>query len=97
MKCMTLSIALTIPGSMCTEKVSALQTHPKVLYAFLRIGNDGFHIAPNLIGFIQDTVHVAVKLKSCLLKPGIALGMRKFIATGDHLSALTTKFQIVYD
>ena len=34
-----------------------------------------------------------MKLKSRLLKPGIALHMGKFTATGDHLSSLTTKFQ----
>ena len=93
MKCMTLSTALTIPGSLCTEKVSAFTNASKSPVSIPEDWKGWFHIAPNLIGFVQDTVHVAVKLKSRLLKPGIALRMGKFTATGDHLSALTNKFQ----
>ena len=42
---------------------------------------------------MQDTVHLAVKLKSCLLKPQIILPMRYFTATGRHIQALKTTFQ----
>ena len=52
-----------------------------------------FHIPPINIAFVQDTVHLAVKLKSRLLKPNIALRMGDYTATGNHLQALTRKFQ----
>ena len=92
MKCMTMCTALTAPDSACTEKVSALSN----LYTPVRIPEKWqgwFHIQPNKIGFVQDTVHLAVKLKSRLLKPRIALPMGKFAATDDHLGTLTSKFQ----
>ena len=52
-----------------------------------------FHIQPINIAYVQDTVHLAVKLKSHLLKPNIALRMGDYIATGSHIYTLTTKFQ----
>jgi len=92
MKCMTLSTTLTTSDPSCTEKVSALSK----LCSPVCIPDNWkgwFHIQPNKIGFVQDTVHLAVKLKSRLLKPRIALPMGKYTATGDHLDALTLKFQ----
>ena len=52
-----------------------------------------FYIQPSNIGYVQDTVHLAVKLKSRLLKPNIVLPMGNYVATGGHLHALTAKFQ----
>ena len=92
MKCMTMSTALTIPDSSCTEKFSAFSNVSNSPVCIPDNWKGWFHIAPNKIGFVQDTIHLAVKLKSRLLKPGIALRMGKFTATGDNLSALTTKF-----
>jgi len=45
------------------------------------------------IGYVQDIVHVAVKLTSRQQKPNIGLPMGNYVATGGHLHALTTKFQ----
>lgn len=52
-----------------------------------------FHGESKTISYVQDIVHVAVKLKSCLLKPHIVLPMEDYTATGDHLYALKTSFQ----
>lgn len=57
------------------------------------IWKNWFHIQPINIAYVQDTIHLAVKLKSHLLKPNIALQMGDYTATGSHLHALTTKFQ----
>ena len=46
------------------------------------------HIQPSKIGYVQDTVHLAVKLKSHLLKPNIVLPMGNYSATGGYLYAL---------
>lgn len=42
----------------------------------------------NVISFVQDIVHVAVKLKSRLLKPQIVLLMGNFFASSNNLRAL---------
>ena len=52
-----------------------------------------FHGAAKTISFVQDTVHLAVKLKSRLLKPRIVMPMGDLTVTGDHLYALKTGFQ----
>lgn len=52
-----------------------------------------FHGAAKTISFMQDTVHLAVKLKSRLLKPRIVMSMGDYTVTGDHLYALKTGFQ----
>ena len=46
---------------------------------------DWFYIITNVLSFVQDTVHVAVKLKSRLLKPQIVLPMGNFFASNNHL------------
>ena len=52
-----------------------------------------FHGKSKTISYVQDIVHVAVKLKSRLLKPHIVLPMGDYTVTGDHLYALKTGFQ----
>ena len=44
-----------------------------------------FTLNPLSISMVQDTVHVAVKLKSRSLKPSIILPMGPYIATSSHL------------
>ena len=51
-----------------------------------------FHIKPISISFVQDIVHIAVKLKSHLLKPSVVLPMGQYIATSKHLFRLQTMF-----
>jgi len=53
-----------------------------------------FHITPREIAFMQDTIHLAVKLKSRLLKPQIKQPMGNFNATGRYIQVLMTTFQI---
>ena len=40
---------------------------------------------PTAISYVQDMVHVVVKLKSKLIKPSIILPMGKYVAGVDHL------------
>ena len=47
---------------------------------------------PSPITFVQDTVHIAVKLKSQLLKHSIVLPMGKYIADVQHLQMLLVNF-----
>ena len=37
------------------------------------------------VAFVQDIVHVAVKLKSKLLKPSVLLSMGRYLAGIQHL------------
>lgn len=46
----------------------------------------------NSIAYVQDIVHVAVKLKSRLLKPSILLPMGGYIAGAHHLRIVQTTF-----
>ena len=47
---------------------------------------------PTSICYIQDTVHIAVKMKSCLLKPSIVLPLGKYTAGMHSLSTIKTIF-----
>ena len=48
---------------------------------------------PTYINCSQDTVHIAVKLKSRLLKPSIILPMGKYIAGVHHLKLVKSTFK----
>ena len=43
---------------------------------------------PTSVAFVQDTVHIAVKLKCRLLKPSIVLPMGSYVAGAHHLHML---------
>ena len=47
---------------------------------------------PTAIAYVQDMVHVAVKLKSRLIKPSIILPMGKYIAGVHHLRLVHCNF-----
>ena len=47
---------------------------------------------PTVVAFVQDVVHVGVKLKVGLLKPSIELLLGKFLASGRHLHLVLTTF-----
>ena len=49
------------------------------------------HRLSNVI-YVQDIVHIAVKLKSRLIKPSIVLPMGDFVAGVHHLQILQTMF-----
>ena len=89
MKCMKVSTSLMAPlsakGTSSSETLSPVCIPPN--------WEAWFYIQLSKIGYVQDTVHLAVKLKSRLLKPNIVLPMGNYSATGGHLHALTTKFQ----
>ena len=48
---------------------------------------------PGNIAFVQDTVHIAVKLKCRLLKPSTLLAMGSYIAGVQHLRTVKNTFQ----
>ena len=47
---------------------------------------------PTSVSYIQDTVHIAVKLKSRLMKPSIILPMGKYAASIAHLRLVQSTF-----
>ena len=47
---------------------------------------------PTAIAYVQDTVHVAVKLKSRLIKPSIVLPLGKYLAGVHHLRQIQHTF-----
>ena len=51
-----------------------------------------FCIAPKSISYVQDIVHLAVKLKSRLFKPSIVLPMGLYVATGQHIHMIRKAF-----
>lgn len=52
-----------------------------------------FHIEqPSSIAYVQDVVHIAVKLKSRLLKPSIVLLMGRYVAGAHHIRLIQTTF-----
>ena len=48
---------------------------------------------PGNIAFVQDTVHIAVKLKCRLLKPSTLLAMGSYVAGVQHLRTVKNTFQ----
>ena len=51
-----------------------------------------FHVQPSSLAFVQDTVHVAVKLKSRLLRPSSLIPMGRFVAGLQHLRMIQSSF-----
>ena len=51
-----------------------------------------FYINPKSISYVQDIVHVAVKLKSRLLRPSIILPMGSYVAAGHHIRMIQIAF-----
>ena len=54
--------------------------------------NDWFCIKPNALTCVQDTVHIAVKLKARLLKPSGLIPMGGYVAGIQHLRMLQVSF-----
>ena len=51
-----------------------------------------FNINARAVSYIQDTVHIAVKLKTRLLKPSVILPLGSYIATSAHLNILKNSY-----
>ena len=51
-----------------------------------------FKVVPSSISLVQDVVHLAVKMKSRLLKPSIILPMGPYVATSSHLRMMQLSF-----
>ena len=47
---------------------------------------------PTVIAYIQDIVHIAVKMKSRLIKPSIVLPLGKYLAGVHHLRLIQQTF-----
>ena len=46
------------------------------------------------MSFVQDTVHIAVKMKSRLLKPSVILALGQYVAGGHRIRMLQLLFGI---
>ena len=90
MKCMKVSTSIvrTLSRSLSLN-VPSNSFSPAIIPKDWR---DWFHAETKTISYVQDTVHIAVKLKSRLLKPHIVLPMGDYTVTGDHLYALKAGF-----
>jgi hypothetical protein len=51
-----------------------------------------FQIKAKSVSYVQDVVHVGVKLKSRLFKPSIVLSMGSYVATGQHVRMMQMAF-----
>ena len=70
--------ALTVPMNMDAVEIPS-------------VWNDWFWIKrPSSVVYVQDVVHIAVKLKSRLLKPSIVLPMGNYVAGAHHLHIIQT-------
>lgn len=87
---------MKLSASLAISKDDPLLQHvPSSLLEFsdlLKSWRSWFHITPKTIAYVQDIVHIAVKLKSRLLKPSIILPMDMYTATSRHLHSLQTTF-----
>ena len=84
LKAMRVSASLVVDDDEPLKQVVPSMTSlnfPKLWYSW-------FHCLPKTTCFVQDTVHIAVKLKARLLKPSVTLAMGKYTATGRHLHLL---------
>jgi hypothetical protein len=74
----------TSVGLYCSKQVELVNHIPKPTVSTAKIPTkwlSWFHIErPSSIAYVQDTVHIAVKLKSRLLKPSIVLPMGRYLA-----------------
>ena len=84
LKAMRVSMSLAIDTDEPLKQLvptSLNLTTPRSWYSW-------FHCLPKPTCYVQDIVHVAVKLKARLLNPSAALAMGKYTATGKHLHLL---------
>jgi len=88
--------AMRVSASLLTSEHDPLhenQPNYSPCAAFPKSWNKWFCITLKTVLFVQDTVHLAVKLKSRLLNPNVALKMGPTCEAGVyHLATLHTKF-----
>ena len=91
LKAMKLSVYLFPPAKK--DPLSSFSLSPSL--KFNRIPSEWkewFLVKPTCLALVQDTVHVAVKLKSRLLRPSSLLPMGNFVAGVQHLRMLQVSF-----
>ena len=78
-------------GLYCSKQVELVDHIPKPTVSTAKIPTkwlSWFHIErPSSIAYVQDIVHIAVKLKSRLLKPSIVLPMGRYLAGVHHITS----------
>ena len=88
--------AMRVTMSLMTDKSDPLLKHlpPYSLNspAIPKEWHTWFCIDAKPVSCVQDTVHIAVKLKSRLLNPSIALRIGCYVAEGSHLRKIQTKY-----
>lgn len=89
--------AMRVTMSLMTDKSDPLLKHlPSYSLnspAIPKEWHTWFCTDPKPVSCVQDTVHIAVKLKSRLLNPLIILRMGCYVAEGNHLRKIQTKYQ----
>ena len=90
MKAMRISVSLSIPSTepLLQEVPACCVTPPNIPKEW----GSWFHIHPKSIAYVQDMIHVAVKMKSRLLRPSIVLPMGSYIAAGHHIHIIQVTF-----
>lgn len=90
MKVMRVSVSLSIPSteSLLQEVPACCITPPSIPKQWI----SQLHIRPKSVSYVQDIVHVAVKLKSRLLRPSILLPIGSYIAAGHHVHMIPIVF-----
>ena len=90
MKAMRISTSLSTPAQepLLHESPVSLLKSP----AIPRAWKSWLHLKPTSISFVQDTVHIAVKMKSRLLKPSVILALGQYVAGGHHIRMLQLLF-----
>lgn len=91
LKAMRLSVDLF--SSTKNDPLSSLSPSPSLKFSGIPSEwKAWFFIKPSCVAFVQDTVHVAVKLKSRLLRPSSLLPMGRFVAGIQDLRTLQVSF-----
>ena len=84
-------------GLYCSKQVQLVNHIPKPTVSAAKIPTkwlSWFHVErPSSIAYVQDVVHIAVKLKCRLLKPSIMLPMGRYVAGVHHIRLIQTTFR----
>ena len=91
MKLLRISVSLLIPSTkpLLQEVPACCVTPPNIPKQW----GSWFHIHPKSAAYVQDMIHVAVKMKSRLLRPSIVLPMESYIAVGHHICIIQVTFE----
>lgn len=95
MRDMHVSTSLSIPSTEPLLKLvpSILDKIPCIPKAW----KIWFNINLRAVSYVQDTIHLAVKLKTRLLKPSVILPLGPYVATSAHLNIPMERMFMAYE